>query len=80
MPPKGSKKAKKSGSNIFALFSQKQIQEFKEAEDGWVGDPSLGFVTCDPSAGSLGGWRIMEDSWTIVQDSGRWEEEEEEGW
>ena len=28
---KGSKKAKKSGSNIFALFSQKQIQEFKEA-------------------------------------------------
>jgi Ca2+-binding EF-hand superfamily protein len=31
MPPKGSKKAKKSGSNIFAMFSQKQIQEFKEA-------------------------------------------------
>merc|ERR1712012_1380928 len=31
MPPKGSKKAKKSGSNIFSLFSQKQIQEFKEA-------------------------------------------------
>lgn len=34
MPPKkgsGSKKAKRSGSNIFALFSQKQIQEFKEA-------------------------------------------------
>merc|ERR1711936_214169 len=31
MPPKGSKKAKKSGSNIFTLFSQKQIQEFKEA-------------------------------------------------
>jgi Ca2+-binding EF-hand superfamily protein len=29
-PPKG-KKAKKSGSNIFTLFSQKQIQEFKEA-------------------------------------------------
>merc|ERR1711915_538912 len=29
--PKGSRKAKKSGSNIFALFSQKQIQEFKEA-------------------------------------------------
>ncbi len=28
--PKG-KKAKKSGSNIFTLFSQKQIQEFKEA-------------------------------------------------
>ena len=28
---KGSKKAKKSGSNIFSLFSQKQIQEFKEA-------------------------------------------------
>jgi len=28
---KGSKKAKKSGSNIFTLFSQKQIQEFKEA-------------------------------------------------
>ncbi|CAB4055998.1 Myosin regulatory light chain 2 [Lepeophtheirus salmonis] len=27
----GSKKAKRSGSNIFALFSQKQIQEFKEA-------------------------------------------------
>merc|ERR1712198_437659 len=31
MPNKGSKKAKKSGSNIFSLFSQKQIQEFKEA-------------------------------------------------
>merc|ERR1712113_1375817 len=31
LPGKGSKKAKKSGSNIFALFSQKQIQEFKEA-------------------------------------------------
>jgi len=31
MPGKGSKKAKKSGSNIFTLFSQKQIQEFKEA-------------------------------------------------
>jgi len=33
MPSKGSgsKKAKKGGSNIFALFSQKQIQEFKEA-------------------------------------------------
>ena len=30
-PNKGSKKAKKSGSNIFSLFSQKQIQEFKEA-------------------------------------------------
>ena len=30
-PGKGSKKAKKSGSNIFSLFSQKQIQEFKEA-------------------------------------------------
>jgi len=30
MAPKG-KKAKKSGSNIFTLFSQKQIQEFKEA-------------------------------------------------
>lgn len=27
----GSKKAKRSGSNIFAMFSQKQIQEFKEA-------------------------------------------------
>merc|ERR1712029_1188726 len=27
----GSKKAKKSGSNGFALFSQRQIQEFKEA-------------------------------------------------
>merc|ERR1712184_56420 len=27
----GSKKAKKSGSNVFALFSQRQIQEFKEA-------------------------------------------------
>lgn len=27
----GSKKAKRSGSNIFALFSQRQIQEFKEA-------------------------------------------------
>jgi len=27
----GSKKAKRSGSNIFAMFSQRQIQEFKEA-------------------------------------------------
>merc|ERR1711981_1345113 len=27
----GSKRAKKSGSNVFALFSQRQIQEFKEA-------------------------------------------------
>merc|ERR1711978_85494 len=27
----GSKKAKKSGPNVFALFSQRQIQEFKEA-------------------------------------------------
>merc|ERR1712008_590336 len=27
----GSKKAKKSGSNVFALFSQRRIQEFKEA-------------------------------------------------
>merc|ERR1712018_456035 len=27
----GSKKAKKSGSNVFALFSRRQIQEFKEA-------------------------------------------------
>merc|ERR1712241_222409 len=27
----GSKKAKKSGSNVFAPFSQRQIQEFKEA-------------------------------------------------
>lgn len=27
----GSKKAKKSSSNVFALFSQRQIQEFKEA-------------------------------------------------
>merc|ERR1719490_302081 len=27
----GSKKAKKSGSNVFALFSQRQIQEFKDA-------------------------------------------------
>lgn len=34
----GSKKAKKSGSNIFALFSQRQIQEFKEA---------FGIMDCD---------------------------------
>jgi Ca2+-binding EF-hand superfamily protein len=27
----GSKKAKKGSSNVFALFSQRQIQEFKEA-------------------------------------------------
>merc|ERR1711981_1426599 len=27
----GSKRAKKSGSNVFALFPQRQIQEFKEA-------------------------------------------------
>merc|ERR1712214_232426 len=48
MPPKGSKKAKKSGSNIFSLFSQKQIQEFKEAfgiidndKDGIITAPDL---------------------------------------
>ena len=47
-PPKGSKKAKKSGSNIFSLFSQKQIQEFKEAfgiidndKDGIITAPDL---------------------------------------
>ena len=47
-PPKGSKKAKKSGSNIFSLFSQKQIQEFKEAfgiidhdKDGIITVPDL---------------------------------------
>jgi len=34
----GSKKAKKSGSNIFAMFSQRQIQEFKEA---------FGIMDCD---------------------------------
>merc|ERR1712036_201579 len=32
----GSKKAKKSGSNVFALFSQRQIQEFKEASVSWT--------------------------------------------
>merc|ERR1711862_999498 len=48
MPGKGSKKAKKSGSNIFSLFSQKQIQEFKEAfgiidndKDGIITAPDL---------------------------------------
>merc|ERR1712112_615212 len=48
MPNKGSKKAKKSGSNIFSLFSQKQIQEFKEAfgiidndKDGIITAPDL---------------------------------------
>jgi len=42
------KKAKKSGSNVFALFSQKQMQEFKEAygiidqdKDGIVTAPDL---------------------------------------
>merc|ERR1712156_117713 len=46
--PKGSKKAKKPGSNIFSLFSQKQIQEFKEAfgiidndKDGIITAPGL---------------------------------------
>merc|ERR1712107_965417 len=46
-PPKD-KKAKKSGSNIFSLFSQKQIQEFKEAfgiidndKDGIITAPDL---------------------------------------
>jgi len=34
----GSKKAKRSGSNIFAMFSQRQIQEFKEA---------FGIMDCD---------------------------------
>merc|ERR1712158_132303 len=38
MPNKGSKKAKKSGSNIFSLFPQKQIQEFKKAFEG-IGRP-----------------------------------------
>merc|ERR1712168_1012267 len=34
----GSKKAKRSGSNIFAMFSQRQIQESKEA---------FGIMDCD---------------------------------
>merc|ERR1711962_1450221 len=34
----GSKKAKRSGSNIFAMFSQRQIQEFKGAFEA-VGKP-----------------------------------------
>jgi len=46
MPGKGSKKAKKSGSNIFALFSQKQIQEFKEAF-GIIDVNKDGIVTAD---------------------------------
>merc|ERR1712083_828245 len=44
MPNKGSKKAKKSGSNIFSLFSQKQIQEFKEAF-GIIGNDKDGIIT-----------------------------------
>merc|ERR1712117_42566 len=46
MPGKGSKKAKKSGSNIFALFSQKQIQEFKEAF-GIIDVNKDGIITAD---------------------------------
>merc|ERR1712083_636552 len=45
----GSKKAKKSGSNVFALFSQRQIQEFKEAfgimdadKDGLLSSSDIG--------------------------------------
>jgi len=54
----GSKKAKRSGSNIFALFSQKQIQEFKEAfgiidadKDGVItsGDLSAAFASVGKS-------------------------------
>lgn len=48
MPAKGSKKGKKSGVNVFTLFSQKQIQEFKEAfgimdndKDGIITTPDL---------------------------------------
>merc|ERR1711992_484442 len=38
----GSKKAKKSGSNVFALFSQRQIQEFKEADkDGLLSSSDI---------------------------------------
>merc|ERR1712223_1765254 len=44
----GSKKAKKSGSNVFALFSQRQIQEFKDAfgimdadKDGLLSSPYI---------------------------------------
>jgi len=38
------KKAKKSGSNVFSLFSQKQIQEFKEAF-GIIDSDKDGIVT-----------------------------------
>jgi len=38
------KKAKKSGSNVFSMFSQKQIQEFKEAF-GIIDNDKDGIVT-----------------------------------
>merc|ERR1711992_372333 len=38
----GSKKAKKSGSNVFALFSQRQIQEFMDADkDGLLSSSDI---------------------------------------
>jgi len=62
MPPKGSKKAKKSGSNIFALFSQKQIQEFKEAF-GIIDNDKDGIITVpDLKAAFQGIGRPLSDS------------------
>merc|ERR1712032_1317645 len=54
MPNKGSKKAKKSGSNIFSLFSQKQIQEFKEAF-GIIDNDKDGIITAPDLKKAFGG-------------------------
>jgi len=40
------KKAKKSGSNVFSLFSQKQMQEFKEAF-GIIDNDKDGIITAN---------------------------------
>jgi len=46
----GKKKAQKATSNVFALFSQSQIQEFKEAFN-MIDQDRNGFITQDDLAG-----------------------------
>jgi len=48
------KKAKKSGSNVFSMFSQKQIQEFKEAF-GIIDNDKDGIVTASDLKNAFSG-------------------------
>ena len=59
--PKG-KKAKKSGSNIFTLFSQKQIQEFKEAF-GIIDADKDGIVTANDLKAAFAGVGKNKKKW-----------------